>query len=488
MNLADWYAARVASRPTPVAIHLDRHFGIIDWHGLPLGLGLRLKPGRDLREQLPVLYASELDSVTALENVNIDGGRVVDLLLEPAEDGLFLLIRDARDRHDAVQPVQQERNELHLLRAQCERANQAKSRFIAGMSHEFRTPLASIQGYSEQLRKSLAAGSAEAHAAAAIHRASDYLLTLVENLIEKGRLDSQDALVQALPSALTDFLQLLQEMFAPLCEQRGLAFDLQPTTPLPDWVDLDATRVRQIAVNLIGNAIKFTDRGTIRVQIGWTNGLLKLAVIDTGPGIPPEYQEKVFAPFERAGNAAPGAGLGLAISRELARRMGGQLTLESAAGQGSIFRLTVPAPRSKTPPQNEHSPKLRIVLVDDDPDMAQLLKMLLEEAGHQVVLCTDTPSALIALKDSAPADCLLTDINLPGLSGIELIRQARAQHPGCRIITLTGSTSQADHDQAAAAGADYYLCKPVPLDTLLGALQGHGAEGRLRAPPDASDS
>jgi len=478
MKLSDWYAARVAARPTPVAIQLDRHFGVVDWHGLPLGFGLRLKPGRDLREQLPALYASEIGAETSLQNVDVGAGRVVDLLLEPVADGLYLLVRDARDRHDALQPVQQERNELQLLRVQCERANQAKSRFIAGMSHEFRTPLASIQGYSEQLHKSLPEGTPEARSAAAIHRASDYLLTLVENLLEKGRLDSGESVLQTLPARPAELLTLLQEMFSPLCQDRELAFDLHAETPLPEWVDVDITRVRQIAVNLVGNAIKFTPRGSVCVGLGWAGGLLTLRVEDSGPGIASELQEKIFTAFERAGNTAPGTGLGLAISRELAQRMGGQLTLESVVGNGSAFTLQIPAPHSQPPKAVSEPEALTILLVDDDPDMAYLLHMLLSEAGHAVSHRKDAISALRAVEKNT-FDCVLTDINLPGRSGIELIQDIRQQQPGCRIVTLTGSTRQSDRDSAAASGADYYLCKPVPLDTLLDALHGTGEEGRV---------
>ncbi len=477
MKLADWYAARVAARPTPLAIQLDRNFEVIDWHGLPLGFGLRLKPGRDLREQLPALYASDVNGETTLQNVNLSDGRVVDLLLEPTDDGLYLLVRDARDRHDALQPVQQQRNELQLLRVQCERANQAKSRFIAGMSHEFRTPLAAIQGYSEQLRRSLPEGTADARAAAAIHRASDYLLTLVENLLEKGRLDSGESVLQTLPTRLDELLTLLQEMFAPLCREKELDFALQATTPLPDWVDIDSTRVRQIAVNLLGNAVKFTATGSVRVELGWNGGMLSLRVQDSGPGIAPEHQETIFTAFERAGNSAPGTGLGLAISRELAQRMGGELTLESTPGSGSLFTLRIPAPVGAAPRAVARTDALTVLLVDDDPDMGMLLQMMLSETGHVVTHCKDAISALRAA-DKTPFQCMLTDINLPGRSGIELIGDIRQKLPTCRIVTLTGSTCQSDRDRAAANGADYYLCKPVPLDTLLEALHGTGKEGR----------
>lgn len=463
MNLQDWYASRVTSEPPPVAIALDAHFIVQDWHGLPLVMGLKLKPGIDIRDQLPFLYGLEEDQ--SLESVNLPKGRVVDVVLQRQKDaGFFLFLRDVKKRHDAVQEIQQQRNECAMLQKKLEVSSAAKSRFIAGMSHEFRTPLAAIQGYSAKIREKLGDSCEEA---AAIQRASDYLLTLVENLIEQGRLDSRDTLFQPRPTELADFLAQLEEMARPLAELRHLKFKCEDVAPLPAWVLVDATRARQIAINLLGNAAKFTDKGGFGLMAAWKNGVLTLQVADTGPGIPAEDQERIFAPYERNSDA-PGAGLGLTISRELARRMGGDLTLQSEAGKGSRFTLQIPARSCEEPAETgavQISAK-RIVLVDDDRDMRNLLQQLIAEAGHTVE-AFDTAAAALDYLSENPADSLISDLKLPGMDGAALVEAVHRAQPDLNIVMLTGSASVADRERALEAGANAYLVKPVTLEDLM---------------------
>lgn len=468
MSLQDWYASRVTAEPPPIAIALDAHFIVQDWHGLPLVMGLKLKPGIDIRDQLPFLYGLEEDQT--LESVNLTKGRVVDIVLQRQKDaGFYLFLRDAKKRHDAVQEIQQQRNECAMLRKQVELASAAKSRFIAGMSHEFRTPLAAIQGYSAKIREQLGSTCEEA---AAIQRASDYLLTLVENLIEQGRLDSRDTLLQKQPMELASLLGQLEEMARPLAEQRKLKFRREDAPPLPRWISIDATRVRQIAINLLGNAAKFTNQGGFGLMAAWKNGVLTLQVADTGPGIPTADQERVFAAYERNSDA-PGAGLGLTISRELARRMGGDLTLQSTPGSGSRFTLQVPAPSCNAPAKAAEvaAAGRRIVLVDDDPDMRNLLRQLLEEAGHTVEALGSGDAALDYLGQH-PADCLISDLKLPGMDGAALVEAVRKSSPNLHIVMLTGSASVSDRERAIEAGAHTYLVKPVTLDALMTSIDG----------------
>lgn len=467
MSLQDWYAARVTAEPPPVAIALDEHFAVVDWHGLPLVMGLKLKPGIDIREQLPLLYGCD-DSVQ-WDSINLPRDRVLDVLLDKRSDGgYYLFLRDAKKRHDAVQVIQQQRNECAMLRREVEEASKAKSRFIAGMSHEFRTPLAAIHGYSAQLH-TLASDPAQVdRAARAIQRAADYLLTLVENLIEQGRLDSSDILLQPQPVALTDFLDQLEEVAQPLAAPRGLGWQREDGPNLPAWIRVDATRLRQIAINLLGNAAKFTPAGQISMRTQWRTGVLTITVADTGPGIPEADQERIFAPYER-NSTAPGAGLGLTISRDIARRMGGDLSLESAPGQGSRFSLRIPAPLCEPPPRSASADAgagRQILLVDDDEDMRRLVRLLLEEAGHQVTAVADGAAAMSHLR-SAPVHCLISDLQLSGMDGVALAATARAEHPALRIVMLTGSASLADRERALNAGANTYLAKPVSPELLL---------------------
>ncbi len=474
LSLSQWRAAQLGLHG-PVALALDREFRLLTQMGDTLAFGFAVEADADVRDELPVLFGFSADEDFVLDNVSLPDGHVVDLIGEAHEQGLYVLLRDARQRYAVVQASQQERNEIELLRqrlsqalAKAEQANQAKSRFIAGMSHEFRTPLTSIQGYAQRWAQQAQGESAES--AGAVLRASEYLLTLVENLIDQGRLDASEVLIQTQASAPDELARMLQEIFQPLCAQRELDLHLDVASDMPAWLEFDAMRVRQIAVNLLGNACKFTHKGEVRCSLSWAQDRLTLKVRDTGPGIAPNNLQRVFGAFERLDEQAPGAGLGLAISQQLARRMGGDLSVDSELGLGSTFTLDLPAAICSPP---EHAPLAarRIVLAEDDDMIAGLLKLLLADAGHEVMHFANGQDAAAYCEARQP-DCLISDMNMPGLSGAELIARVRRTLPKCRIITLSASASASDRERALQAGADLYETKPIVHQRLLEAVAG----------------
>lgn len=472
LTLSQWRADQLGLHG-PLALALDQNFQLADTIGNMIDFGLKLQPGQDVREALPVLYGVDAETAMSLENISLPHGEVVDLIVAPQPDGLFLLLRDARQRHDAIQETQQERNEIELLRRrlaraleQAERANQAKSRFIAGMSHEFRTPLTAILGYARRWSEQGAGAASES--AGAVHRAAEYLLSLVNNLIDQGRLDAAEMVIQPEPCQIRELASLLEEIFQPLCAEKNLGMSSHCDVSVPQWLLLDATRLRQVAVNLLGNACKFTAQGEVGFSLDWADGNLQLSVSDTGPGIAPEQQARVFEAFARVNESAQGAGLGLAISRQIAQRMGGDLSLESTPGQGSIFQLTVAAPLAQPPVVEEvqASKPLKILLVEDDRMIGRLLSLYLADGGHVVKLIDDGAQAAAWL-DSHSVDCMITDMNLPGTRGPELIRHAKNVCPQTRVVTLSASVSATDRQAALDAGADAYESKPITQERLL---------------------
>ncbi len=479
-----WIEQVLWARCRPLCLEMDTGFVVRSLHGDATAYGLELEVGEWACPQLPVLYGLDPTVRLSLDLINLPNGSVVDLSLEPDGDGCRLLLLDARQRHDEVQETQQQHHDVELLRQkldrssaqlraaleEAERANAAKSRFIASMSHEFRTPLTAIQGYADRLLK-LHPDSGDA---AAVRRATRYLVTLVDNLLEQGRINASEIIVQSLPTQLEQLITDLREMFTPLTERRGLELRIKTAPDLPAWVELDETRLRQIAVNLLGNACKFTEQGFVGLHLSWRDGRLVLAVEDSGPGVSPANVERIFTAFERVDEDAPGVGLGLAISRQLAQRMGGDLKLESTLGEGSCFTLTVLAARCADPALAVPDTALDILLAEDDDALALLFSVVLRERGHCVERARSVPEAIEMAHRIQPR-CLITDLNLPGGSGLDLIQSVRQSGFNGRLITLTGSTDARDRERALSAGADYFVSKPIDLSRL--AMIVHAQDG-----------
>jgi len=373
-------------------------------------------------------------------------------------------------------------------RSAAEAANRAKTTFLANMSHELRTPLNAILGFSQLMLADPSAPERQRKRADLIHQSGTHLLSLVEDVLDFARIEVQRLELTAAPTALAPLLEAAAAAAEQRARDKGIGLRFEPQPGLPDTVVADAKRLRQVLHNLLDNAVKFTDSGhvSLRVRRGAhadpAAARLHFEVEDTGVGLSADELQRVFEPFEQGRGGLrqqSGAGLGLSISRQLVRLMGGELRVQSTPGRGSrfSFELVLPAQAAPPPP---HQPRLpsgydgprRTVLLADDVALNRvLLRDALSAVGLQVREASDGVQAVAAARELRP-DIVLIDSVMPELDGVQAIAQMRAT-PGLQalpIISISASASASDRQRSLDAGASAFLAKPVDLRELLGLM------------------
>ena len=379
---------------------------------------------------------------------------------------------------------------LRAAKTAAEATNLAKSRFLANMSHEIRTPMNTILGFSQLLLgEAERSGRCQPEHVATILRSGDHLLNIINDILEMARIESGRVTLNPAPFDLYRLLEDLERMFSLRSQTKHLRFQIERQGEVPRYLLADATKLRQVLINLLGNAVKFTPSGgaiTLRVRSEpEPDGALRLhaAVQDTGVGIAPEDLPHLFEPFfqtQASQCISGGTGLGLAISQEFVRLMGGKFEVTSQVGVGSTFRFGVPVSRVEgTAAEAEGRPALgslrlqpgqpacRVLLVDDAPESLQLLTLLLAPVGFAIRTATDGAEAVAQCQEWAP-HLVLMDLSMPGMDGYEATRRLRAARgTTLKIIALSAGVFIEDRQRAVAEGADVFLAKPFDHADLL---------------------
>lgn len=378
---------------------------------------------------------------------------------------------------------------LQAAKEEAEAANQAKSRYLTGISHELRSPLNAVLGYAQLLEKDPSMPAHRRDALSVIRRSGEHLADLIEGLldiskIEAGRLDLHRDQVR-----IAILLEQLVQMFRLQAEAKGLQFIYECKDRLPELVRTDEKRLRQILINLLSNAIKYTHSGSVTFKIRYRSQVAEFTVSDTGEGIAAENIERIFRPFERVrnpGSTATGTGLGLTISRLLADIMGGDISVSSTPGKGSIFKASLmlasinnPAGDSLNIPVQTiygyKGPVRRLLLVDDDISHRQLMRALLAPLGFDIA---ELDNPLLAMEwlaqqqdnETAP-DLIMLDVSMPGLNGWQLLQLLRESHFQQPVIMVSADASEGKDsdfsDSDAAPLHNAYVIKPVRVPLLL---------------------
>ncbi|MBL8299748.1 MAG: response regulator [Rhodanobacteraceae bacterium] len=352
-----------------------------------------------------------------------------------------------------------------------EQASLAKSEFLAQMGHEIRTPMTGLLGMAELLQLT-ALDSRQQSYASGIRTSGEHMLRLVNDALDLARVEAGRLELVNAPFDPQAVLREVADVGHALAARKNIGFIVRLPLRPPVMVSGDAQRLRQILLNLVNNAIKFTDIGGVTFELAAADaGDQRFRVIDTGPGIEPAMQARLFQRYsqDESGRRAGGSGLGLAISQELAQLMGGRISVESAPGRGSSFtvQLSLPAAEAALPAPQEFSPALAqdIVLVEDDTNVARVVSELLQSLGHTV---RHAPQALAALAEIATRrpQSVVLDLDLPGVGGLQLAGLLRAQEadaavPRLRLVALTARSDASAERDALAAGIDAFRRKPV---------------------------
>ncbi|WP_372718458.1 ATP-binding protein [Novipirellula sp.] len=407
---------------------------------------------------------------------------------------------------DDITLIEENKVELANARDEAQNANEAKSAFLANMSHEIRTPLNAVLGFTDVLRRGLVTNSDEAIGHLnMIHNSGEHLLELINDILDLSKIEAGRLQVEMIDTNVQETITTVASVLQERAVEKNLEVHVEFNSPLPRIMQTDPTRLRQVITNLVGNAIKFTDEGAVKIVVDVVTeddsaAMLKIAVVDSGIGMTPDQQSKIFQSFVQADSSTTrkygGTGLGLSISRRLTEAMGGDLSVASEVNVGSTFTITLPVDpqamedvitpeeiqsqaNQSHPDVSENGlirlPALPVLVVDDGEANRRLIELVLGRAGAIVTTAENGLEAIRLLSES-DYSLVLMDMQMPVLDGYTATRRLRECGVTTPIIALTGNAMKGDREKCIDAGCDDFLTKPVNIDELLSHAQAYLGE------------
>ncbi len=420
---------------------------------------------------VPILLCLGFVVVTTDSGLGFDAGLLV---------GFFTAIMMYGSRQIAGQfdSMSRARWQEAQMRAQADQANEAKSRFLAAMSHEVRTPINGITGMAEMLRDAKLQAPFDRYLGA-MQKACAHLVSVVNDVLDFARINARKLHIEPI---VFDLPQMLEETLAPqdlVAKNKGLALNLHIDSSLPQWIRADRLRIAQVLINLVSNAVKFTASGSVSVKVEQVDHeRMRMTVTDTGIGIEAAKLELIFEPFAQAEASSSrrygGSGLGLSICHELVALMGGEIGIRSTVGQGSEFVVTLPlepatAPVSASASDQQGLPDAEILIAEDDEHSREIILYFLDSLGMRARAVGDGVEAVAAFQEQAP-DLILMDCEMPQMDGQTATRTLRQMGATVPILALTAHALPEHREQCLAAGMDEVLTKPIDMQGLNQAL------------------
>ena len=464
----------------------------------------------ELRSQ--VLQSKQPRAMNNMAIVQSDNQRYFDIIVYPLEEGASqgtavriedvtarkLMEQELKNHKEHLERLVEERTEalditireLAIAKDRAESANRAKSAFLASMSHELRTPLNAVLGYAQLLQREPELSEKQKTWLNTINNSGEHLLSLINDVLELSKIEAGRTTLEPSQLALHDLLAEIRDMLEAKAEAKGLRFLLIQDDTVPTVIVTDAKKLRQILINLLVNALKFTQVGSISMRASLDDaGALAIDITDTGIGIATDELDSVFRRFEQTESgrtAGSGTGLGMAISREYAQLMGGDITVESELGKGSTFHLRLPFKRcgARSLPSQSRPRKVvglrpgrqapRFLVVDDQENNRAVLTDLLRILGSETLAASSGPEAIRIFAEFKP-DLVWMDIRMPGMDGIEATRAIKATPSGrqTKIIAITASALRDEEGPILASGCDGIVYKPFREHEIFEALAQH---------------
>jgi signal transduction histidine kinase/FixJ family two-component response regulator/HPt (histidine-containing phosphotransfer) domain-containing protein len=470
-----------------VETHLLNSIQRVLHHGWAIRLSHSLHP-----RPLPL----RLVNAAPADQHDMEMKQAVNLMTIPLDGGRQGCVIEIKDVTETVQ-------RKHSLREQArmaDSANLAKSRFLASITHELRTPLHGILGYAELLGLEGGLTALQSQRIDVMMAAGQHLLAMVNSVLDMSQIEADQLELHAAPVDLSNLVNVCLDVMRPAADAKNLTLSCAPAPPVTALIDV--TRLRQVVLNLLGNAVKFTPQGGVELRLHLTQAghAFRLEIADTGPGVPAQHHAKLFQTFERlnaeAVSAIEGSGLGLAITARLVDLMGGRIGYEDNPGGGSIFWLELPVGQAITAPQTTISAPatpaltggMRVLVADDEALNRSIACEFLRSAGHDVV-CVNDGIAAVKAAAASDFDVILMDVRMPGMNGLEatrLIRDLPAPRSHVCVVAVTAQAFAQQIDVCLRAGMDLHVAKPFKQSVLLAALDAAASFQRSRpsaAPP-----